>query len=391
MSKRSKNKSKRRGIKQYVYIIRNKINEDMYIGITYDFNKRMKSHKRRSIAGETKLYNSIRKYGWKNFEKEIIEVVYCRTEVFELEKFYIEEFDTFHNGLNSTPGGDGSGCRGDNARAIKVKSHNIKTGEERIFDCISDAADELDLNSSIISGVINGRYTYSGEYMFQQYDPNNPNNTFDSSNILTRYERTKKAGLSTREVTKIPIIGTHFTGFTIEFEAISDAGRILNISTGKISACARGNIEFTKGYTWEYKDEEMRSMYPKFIRQQSGAKSSGKVYRILEDGTKDIYNSGNEAEKKLNIKSCIIPAIKRGTKADGYVWRYLDDEQQSKYPDPKPRVIYPNKGPVYRILEDGTKDEYTSAGEAERKTGIKHVRRAADTGMKAGGYRWYAV
>ena len=173
-------------MRQYLYSLVNKITGDTYFGITVDFNKRMKEHKHRILKFENrKLYNSLNKYGWKNFEKEIVAIVYCRTEVLELEKFYIEEFDTFKNGLNSTKGGDGVSARGEHPKSIKIRSYNLKTNEERVFECILDAADELDLNSSAISAVANGRYTRSGEYMFQRYVSENQNKHFDPSVVLT--------------------------------------------------------------------------------------------------------------------------------------------------------------------------------------------------------------
>lgn len=339
-----------------------------------------------------KLYNSLNKYGWKNFEKEIVTIVNCRTEVLELEKFYIEEFDTFENGLNSTPGGDGIGSRGEHPQAIKIRSYNLNTGEERIFDCIIDAAKELDLNHVGICAVLNGRQSRSGEYMFQKYDPENPDKSFDPTLVLTKAEKYKKTGAIIREQRKLAIIGTHLTGHTVEFESLSDASRELGIATGKISACAQGRAGIANDYFWKYKDEKAASQYSDFIARLGGAKSSGEVYRVLSDGTKDIYRSGKYAQKQLNISSDIVSAIKKGHKAGGYIWRYVDEEQQSKYPEWKPlQRTYHNKGGVYRILEDGTIDEYISAGEAERKLGITHVRRAVKNEWSVGGYHWYAV
>jgi hypothetical protein len=171
-----------------------------------------------------------------------------------------------------------------------------------------------------------------------------------------------------------------------------DASRALGIATGKISACAQGKASFANGYTWKYKDDTLASTYSTFVPKLCGAKSSGEVYRVLQDGTRDIYRSGKYAQKQLNMRTDIVSAIKKGQKAGGYVWRYVDEEQQSKYPEWKPPLIeYKSKGRVYRIMEDGSRDEYASAGEAERKLKINHVRRAVDKGQKAGGYRWYTL
>ena len=54
-----------------------------------------------------KFANSIRKWGWDAFEGRVLEEVY-EEDLNELEKFYIEQFDSFKNGYNSTLGGEGT-------------------------------------------------------------------------------------------------------------------------------------------------------------------------------------------------------------------------------------------------------------------------------------------
>ena len=346
----------------------------------------MKDHKWMSTQeNNSKLYNSIRKYGWKNFEKEIVTIVKCRTEVLELEKFYIAEFDTMKNGLNTHPGGEGGKLGADAPNAVKIRSYDLNTGEERVFECIIDAAEELDIEANSISKVIRGCLKRTQNYAFQRYDPEDPGKPFDIESILTPEEVRKKAAAASKEVKKRAVIGTHETGSTVEFECISDAERALGISCGQITNCCRGNRGSAGGYTWRYKDEEVRRQISVFVRSRAGAPSRGGVYRILEDGTKDVYLSASDAQEKLNVKH-IQRAVENGWKTGGYHWYAIDEETYfSKSKRQK------NKGAVYRILEDGTRDEYSTSGEAERKLGIKHVRRAVDTGGNAGGYRWYAV
>ena len=54
-----------------------------------------------------KFARSIRKWGWDAFEGRVLEEVY-EEDLNELEKFYIEYFDSFKNGYNSTLGGEGT-------------------------------------------------------------------------------------------------------------------------------------------------------------------------------------------------------------------------------------------------------------------------------------------
>lgn len=370
--------------KQYLYAIVNKITGATYFGITNNFEKRMSSHKSYNCDDNRKLYNSIKKYGWENFDKEIVLTSRCRTEILEFEKYYIAEFDTWKNGLNSTPGGDGGALGGEAPNAVKVRSYHIPTEEERIFNSLVDASDELDIDANSISKVIRGKINRTGDYIFKKYDPDNPNEPFDISSLLTSEEARIKASATSREARKLAIVGTHLTGFTIEFEAVIDAHRALGISDGHIVDCCRGNRGMAGDFTWSYKDENLRAKFSMFERSKSGAKSKGEVFRILENGTKDVYASASDAQRKTGINH-IQRSVETGMKAGGFRWYATIPEEYMNVPRKTK-----NKGGVYRLV-DGKKDEYETTGKAEKTLGITHVRRAIETGMKAGGFRWYAI
>lgn len=81
-----------------------------YIGQTIDEYRRYKEHMRLS-DGSPALNNAIQKYGFDNLEYKIILRIECNTkeectEVLNiLEKFYIDKYDSFHNGYNCNAGG----------------------------------------------------------------------------------------------------------------------------------------------------------------------------------------------------------------------------------------------------------------------------------------------
>jgi len=106
-----------------------------YIGRTRNFNKRMTEHKCHCSDrnDKRKFYDVIFKYGWDNFEKNIIEYVDSETEAIEREKYYITKFDTVNNGYNhndeTSYGGD-TWSNLDQKRQEKISQHrsNIMTG-----------------------------------------------------------------------------------------------------------------------------------------------------------------------------------------------------------------------------------------------------------------------
>lgn len=101
-----------------VYKIINNINGCIYIGITNNFERRMREHKNNAenlnYKYKSKLYNAMRKYGIENFSSEIIETVKSRKQLEEREKHWIKFYNsTDHElGYNITDGGTG-GCTHD--------------------------------------------------------------------------------------------------------------------------------------------------------------------------------------------------------------------------------------------------------------------------------------
>ena len=95
----------------FIYKYENKLNHKVYIGQTTDLVNRKASHRYKSTFVQNKFYNAIRKYGWDNFDFDIIAQVEDSTlekvtEVLDyLEEQFIAKYDSFNNGYNSTAGG----------------------------------------------------------------------------------------------------------------------------------------------------------------------------------------------------------------------------------------------------------------------------------------------
>ncbi len=131
-----------------IYKITNKENGSIYIGCTINsLEKRFGEHLSRCFTSEykSKLYNSMKKYGQENFTIELIEE--CDLNIiYETEKKYIEQYDSYNNGLNSTIGGEGClGYTHSPEKKVKISeslkngnSHKGKTYEE----LYGDKADE---------------------------------------------------------------------------------------------------------------------------------------------------------------------------------------------------------------------------------------------------------
>ena len=92
----------------YIYKITNKVNNKAYIGQTIKtVEKRFQQHKNNSnkpYFSQIVLYKAFNKYGIQNFKCETIEEI-PNEQLDEREKYWIEYYDTYFNGYNSTLGG----------------------------------------------------------------------------------------------------------------------------------------------------------------------------------------------------------------------------------------------------------------------------------------------
>ena len=92
-----------------IYKIVNQLNGKVYIGFDSKWPKRKTEHKSSSKKLKNKFYNAINKYGWDNFTCEIIYQSKDGNYTLNImENYFIEKYDSYRNGYNSTLGGDGT-------------------------------------------------------------------------------------------------------------------------------------------------------------------------------------------------------------------------------------------------------------------------------------------
>ena len=103
----------------------------------------------------SKFANGIRKWGWDAFEGRVLEEVY-EEDLNELEKFYIEQFDSFKNGYNTTLGGEGT--RGLNAFANKTEEEMKKYKKKMSIVNKKRFKDPKERKKCCCPGEKNGRY-----------------------------------------------------------------------------------------------------------------------------------------------------------------------------------------------------------------------------------------
>jgi len=138
-----------------VYTYTNAFNGKMYIGITNNVARRKKEHKNGKHPN-SKFFKAIKKYGFNNFEYSEIMSNLSREEATLLECYLIACGDSFKNGYNATPGGDGG------ATSVGVKNASSKITEETVIKILedncstADAAKKYNTSEGIVYNVRKG-------------------------------------------------------------------------------------------------------------------------------------------------------------------------------------------------------------------------------------------
>lgn len=113
----------------YIYKITNDINDKIYIGKTeLSIERRFRQHcndSKRERCEKRPLYNAMNKYGIEHFHVELIEETNSPNE---REMYWIEFYNSYHEGYNATLGGDGSAYLELNEEEIcnYYKSHSLR-------------------------------------------------------------------------------------------------------------------------------------------------------------------------------------------------------------------------------------------------------------------------
>ena len=138
-------------MKYNIYKHTNLINNKSYIGITSQ-----KCQNRWGINGkgyelQPKFYNAIQKYGWDNFQHDILYTDLNKETALKIESELIKKYNTIENGYNVSPYGN-----------IESKRIICLTTQE-IFDSINEAADYGGIDNSTLSHYLKGEWDTCGE------------------------------------------------------------------------------------------------------------------------------------------------------------------------------------------------------------------------------------
>lgn len=289
----------------YIYKCTCIINDKKYIGQTYqNYKDRWRDHIKESFCENAPGYNfhfhrAIRKYGKENFNWEIIEVINSesldnlRKELDKLEIHYIKLYDSYHNGYNSTEGGDTS-----KIEQKRVVSYTEYGDILRNFDNVNEASAYYNIKKEII-WTICGRFQYYTLY--------------NNKKIVFRYEGDD---YTEEEISKVKSINYDkivlmfdLDGKLVKtYDNPSDASKDLQLKNIRITTCCRRDSAFVlvnnQRYIFRYYGDVCTE---EDLEKAKNIKSDPKTaVRAIDTITEEVlgeFKTQAEAAKFFDIKS----------------------------------------------------------------------------------------
>ena len=250
-----------------IYKIENTITHEIYIGQTshprgfngrYDFKgngiervyKKLLGNETRGERHNQHLRRSIKKFGFDAFEVvEMFDVAETFEELNEKESYYISLFDSYKNGYNQSFGGDSiSGYSRPTGKDCPNSKRVCQIGLDgeliKIWDCATDASNELGIDQASISMVCKGKRKTAGNFVWIH------EKDYDSNQNYKRTPQTKDRGKGTKPV----LLLSENNDILREFYSINDASAKLGMSVEGVRKICNHKVKSPR-YNLIYKSE----------------------------------------------------------------------------------------------------------------------------------------
>ena len=181
-----------------VYQHKNKINNKVYIGITSRDPQTRWGSQGCNYKSSPYFYNAIQKYGWDNFEHNILYTNLTKEQACKLEQTLIQKYNAMNRefGYNSTSGGEifvmneetkrkiskalignqnglGHPCSEEKKKILKQKAKKKPVyclELDTVFESVQECGRQLDIPATNISKLCGGRGKTLKGYHLSYYD-----------------------------------------------------------------------------------------------------------------------------------------------------------------------------------------------------------------------------
>lgn len=270
-----------------IYIIKNYINDKVYIGqTTMTVRERFMTHMKPSICKRTptrKLYNAINKYGRENFYYEILEENVPLEVLDEKEIFYINQYDSYKNGYNSTLGGDG-------------RTINKLNNEDKVLKMAKEGKTSLDIAEimQVHPTTIMRTLHKLGFYYTKEINTNE---------LIKMVED----GFTNKEIAKY---------FDVDKETIGRHLKKIGISRRRKNINDRQNFDI-EGFKKDY----IEGVEPKILKEKYDL-SNTSIYRLAKKYNLNEIRSEKKQKESKELSKNIYEDYKNGIKINELVKKY---------------------------------------------------------------------
>lgn len=221
-------------LKFIVYEHVNLFNNKRYIGITSQIPE-VRWQRGSGYRENTIFFRAIKKYGWDNFEHNILYEGLSNREALEIESTLIKKYKSLGVSYNISDGYEELGI----SKRIPIIVYDTGGNYVGAYISIHKASIELGIPETNITMALSNKYniTQAKGYVFLK----------EGDNILDKVN--KRHSSARRPVIQL----TKNEQILAEFNSVSDAANSLGCGTGSISNCLKGRYKTAAGYKWRYK------------------------------------------------------------------------------------------------------------------------------------------
>ena len=285
--------------KYCVYIHTNKINNKKYVGQTcigvknrWGKDGRNYLRKRNGIYDQPIFAHAILKYGWDNFQHEVVKDCLTKEDADALEILLIESLNTTDSkyGYNSRGGGSHGSLSEETKRkvseSLRGKNHSEETRKK-----MSESHKGIKHSDESIMKMREAQVKAQTVRKIAQYDM--------KGNIIRIWN------------------------------CIADAGRELGIDVSSIAKCCKGQYSKSGEFIWKYIEDEL-------TEEELSLRNKDKRERLVAQYSLSgeficVFNSITEASLKTGIYRNGIYRCCNGLRnnAGGFIWKHYDDIEES--------------------------------------------------------------
>lgn len=267
-------------MKKDIYIIKNTVNDKVYIGQAANTEERWKSHiynaryENKYSIDKQVIHRAMAKYGYENFYYEILESQIENYD--EREQFWIKEYNSLvPNGYNVSPGGNGPGSGIDSAVSLikdKETLLNIIADISSSGKTFENIAKKYGVGQEVISVINNGKRYRLEEFEYPL------RNTRYSEDLLKQIK------------------------YSLKYEqdlSLKKIAEKYNIDLSQLSAINQGKIYYVRSDNYPLRDKRVRDLSDDIINNI--------IYDIIYS-----ENCMSDIARKYNISPTTVSGINKG-------------------------------------------------------------------------------